>query len=458
MRKKITEQENPEPKTGTLYLVSTPIGNDDDITLRALKVLKSVDIVVCEEAKVGARTLHKYNLTQKMELLNEQNESQQTDELMTMLLSGKSLGLISDCGTPVFADPGLELVQRAIAKNVEITVIPGPSSIMTAIVRSGFSLDQFVFAGFLSRSKDQRVHQLKNLLQEAKTVVLFETPYRLITLLNAASQIMPKRRAYIGCNLTFPFETHHYGTIEELYHKFEETKFKGEFVIVLEGATLEEVKAPLPEVRFMDEYEEDDDFGFNKKGVKLEGAYYTSEELMELNSGQRITRSKDKSFKPSKPGFSKGSSGFKKGGSYGKPSGSYGKPSGSYGKSSDSYGSKSSDSYGRKSSGSYGRPSGSSSYSKSSGEDNFNKSDRPNSNYKRSDDSNYKRSDDSNYRRSDDSNYRRSDDNNFKRSDDRNFRSGKSGNYPNKGTGFKKRSSGDSGKKFIGPRKPSSNS
>lgn len=234
-------QSNQDKKKGKLFLVSTPIGNFDDITLRAMKVLKASDIVVCEEPKVGARILHKYNLKQKMELLNEQNEFEKTFELIEMLEKGMNLALISDCGTPVFADPGLMLVRSALTKHIEIVVVPGVSSLMTAIVRSGFDLSQFLYAGFLSRDRQERLLQLKRLKNEAKTVVVFETPYRLIPLLDAARQVMPSRRAYIGCNLTMPYETHHYGTFEELYEKMKKEKFKGEFVICFEGATLDEV-------------------------------------------------------------------------------------------------------------------------------------------------------------------------------------------------------------------------
>ncbi|MCX7880184.1 MAG: 16S rRNA (cytidine(1402)-2'-O)-methyltransferase [Ignavibacteria bacterium] len=233
----MNSSKNTEKKAGTLFIVSTPIGNDEDITLRALKVLRSVDIVVCEEPKVGARTLHKYNLSQKMELLNEQNELSKTDELIELLERGKDLALICDGGTPVFADPGLHLVQSCIKRDIPIRVIPGVSALMTAIVRCGFPINQFLFAGFLSRKKEERFLQLRRLSTEERTVVLFETPYRLVPLLETAVKIMPERKAYIGCNLTMPYETHHYGTFKELYEKFVNSKFKGEFVVCFDSST-----------------------------------------------------------------------------------------------------------------------------------------------------------------------------------------------------------------------------
>ena len=220
---------------GILYLVSTPIGNDDDITQRALKVLKNCDLVVCEEAKIGARILKRYNISKEIEILNEQNELEFTPNYLAKLKQGLKIALISDCGTPVFADPGIELVKVCINANIEVVVVPGVSSIMTALVRSGLPCDGFIYSGFLSRDGEKRFQQLKSLRDEAKTVVMLETPYRLMPVLEAAAKLMPARNAYIGCNLTMPFETHHYGTFQDLFEKFKNLKFKGEFVIVFAG-------------------------------------------------------------------------------------------------------------------------------------------------------------------------------------------------------------------------------
>lgn len=233
-----TEKEN---KSGILYIVSTPIGNMEDITYRAVKVLKTADLIVCEDPKVGARLLHRFNITQKMDLLNEQNENSKTFELLNLLRQGVSIALMSDDGTPLLADPGLALVQNALQSSINVVVVPGPSSIITALVRSGFPINQFLFAGFLSRDKDERIAQLRRLSDETRTVVLLETPYRLKPVLEAAYKVMPKRNAYIGCNLTMPFETHHYGTFSELYNKFKDLNFKGEFVICFEGLPIQQL-------------------------------------------------------------------------------------------------------------------------------------------------------------------------------------------------------------------------
>ena len=221
---------------GKLFLVSTPIGNKFDITLRAKEVLKSVDLVICENMKAGANVLKDINIKKTIDTLNVKNELEQTLDFVEMLKKGQSLALISDAGTPVFADPGLTLVKNTLSQNIDVIVVPGPSSIMAALVRSTFNIDSFLFAGFLNREPIIREKELRRLSNEKRTVVLFETPYRFKAFLRSASRVLPDRNAYIGMNLTMPFETHHYGTFRELYQKFEDSKIKAEFVVVFEGA------------------------------------------------------------------------------------------------------------------------------------------------------------------------------------------------------------------------------
>ena len=248
--------DNSENK-GKLYIVSTPIGNKDDISLRAINTIKRCDIVVCEEMKMGALTLKNLNLAKELVPLNENNESEMTMELLNLLKAGKKLAMISDAGTPIFADPGLYLLKSAISNNIDVEVVPGASSIMTAIVRSGFELYEFLYAGFLPRKNEDRDRKLAKLARERRTVVIFETPYRLHTILDACASIMPDRRVYLGMNLTMPFETHHYGTFSELVKKFENSKIKSEFVIVME-ANKDWIQKPIVETTDED-YDDDDD-------------------------------------------------------------------------------------------------------------------------------------------------------------------------------------------------------
>ena len=234
-------------KRGRLYVVSTHIGNIEDVTIRAIEVLKLCDIVICEEIKEGSILLKNLRINKKLDTLNEQNEDQKVPELINMIIEDdKKIALISDAGTPVFADPGYQLVRNALHSDVNVIVVPDVTSLMTALVRSGFSLDQFLYAGFLSRKHDERIEQLTALANEPRTVAIFDTPYRLIPLLEDAAQVMPHRRVYIGMNLTMPYETHHYGTFTELCEKFKKDRIKAEYVICFEGDELvndEKIKA-----------------------------------------------------------------------------------------------------------------------------------------------------------------------------------------------------------------------
>lgn len=220
---------------GILYVISTPIGNDGDITLRAIEVLRETKAVVCEELKEAARLLRVHGLKKELIPLNEHTEREIVDELIERLKSGESLSLISDCGTPLIADPGQRLVKRCLEVKINVIVVPGASSVLTALVRSGFSTNQFLFGGFVRRVETERIEDLKSLSQEKRTVVLLEAPYRLIQLLGSCASVMPHRRAYLGCNLTMPNEFHHYGTFKKLLDFFKEHPFKGEFVICFEG-------------------------------------------------------------------------------------------------------------------------------------------------------------------------------------------------------------------------------
>lgn len=221
---------------GILYLVATPIGNFDDITFRALTILKSVDLVIYEERREGDRLLRHFDIHKPVESLNEHNEAAASFNILSHLKSGKTIALVSDCGTPVFSDPGQLLVRKAIEQRVKVVPIPGASSLMPALTVSGFSIDQFVFYGWLSPKKERRRAELRQLMQERRTIVLMDTPYRLVPLLrDLADTFGTTRRICIAFNLTMLDEHVFYGTASELYKKLSDKEMKGEFVIVIEG-------------------------------------------------------------------------------------------------------------------------------------------------------------------------------------------------------------------------------
>jgi len=222
---------------GILYLVSTPIGNYDDITYRALNILKSADVIVYEERKEGQRLLSHYGIHEKLvESLNEHNEAAGSFHILEHLKNGKNVALISDAGTPVFSDPGQILVRKAIEQHIVITAIPGASSLLPALTVCGFPIDQFLFYGFLSPKSNRRISELRQLFNERRTMAFMDTPYRLVPLLKDLAEIFGKdRRICIAFNLTMPDEQIFRGKALDLYRQFEKKGMKGEFVIVVEG-------------------------------------------------------------------------------------------------------------------------------------------------------------------------------------------------------------------------------
>lgn len=221
---------------GKLFLVSTPIGNYEDITLRALKVLKSADFIVCEEFKEARRLLSHYGIEQELVSLNEHNENEASNEVIEKLIAGKNIALISDCGTPVFSDPGKTLVDLCIRNEIKIIPVPGASSLLAALVASGADLNKFYYYGWLSPKKDLRRKQLLDLKKRRETTVLMETPYRLKALLTDIVKILGgKTNCVLAYELTTGNENFIRGTAEQILKIVDDEKLKGEFVILLEN-------------------------------------------------------------------------------------------------------------------------------------------------------------------------------------------------------------------------------
>jgi len=216
-----------------LYVVATHIGNPDDITLRALKVLKEVDFVICEEFKIGSRLLKGYDIKKPLELLNEHNEVEQTQIILDRLvMNGETAAIISDAGTPLFADPGNNLVWHCHQNGLDVVPLPGASSIMAALMVSGLKLEQFLYYGFLPANKDERKRAIKRLPNNYDLVFL-ETPYRLKQLLADMKKILGQnRQAIIAYKLTQPEEKIFWGSLHELIIITKELP-KGEFVFIL---------------------------------------------------------------------------------------------------------------------------------------------------------------------------------------------------------------------------------
>ncbi|MCL5027516.1 MAG: 16S rRNA (cytidine(1402)-2'-O)-methyltransferase [Bacteroidetes bacterium] len=219
---------------GKLYLVATPIGNYEDITLRALNVLKSVDFIICEEFKDARRLLSQYQITKELFSLNEHNEKEVADEILFKIVEGNSAALISDCGTPLFSDPGHLLVELCISQNIDIVPIPGANSILPALTGSGLDFEKFYYYGWLSPKKDIRKQQLYKLKNVNEVVVLMDTPYRIKSLLEDIVKILGRNiRTVLAFQLTMKDEKFYRGTAEEILRIVEEKNLKGEFVLIL---------------------------------------------------------------------------------------------------------------------------------------------------------------------------------------------------------------------------------
>ena len=224
-----------EIQSSTLYVVPTPIGNLADITHRSIDVLSQVELILCEDTRVSQKLLKHYNIDTPTKSYHMHNEHRTVDRLVEQLQQGMSMALISDAGTPAISDPGFLLVRACLQAGVNVTSLPGPTAFVPALVQSGFPTDRFVFEGFLPHKKGRK-SRLSQLAEETKTIVLYESPHRILKTLAQCAQVMgPDRQASISRELTKAFEETVRGTLEELEAHFTTHTPKGEFVLVIQG-------------------------------------------------------------------------------------------------------------------------------------------------------------------------------------------------------------------------------
>ncbi|MBN1372517.1 MAG: 16S rRNA (cytidine(1402)-2'-O)-methyltransferase [Anaerolineaceae bacterium] len=220
-------------KKGHLYIVATPIGNPRDITLRALDVLQEVDAVICEEQRVGTTLLKKLGLPNKeIILLNEHNEAEQTPAIGMRLLQEQSLALISDCGTPVFADPGATLINYLVEQEIPVVPVPGPSSLMAALSVLNLKLDRFIYAGFLPRDREERRKAIKHLRHLRIPIIIMDAPYRLGPVLeDVEATLGGGAPVTLAFDLTLPGEAILRGQVGNVRKRVNQRK--GEFVLIV---------------------------------------------------------------------------------------------------------------------------------------------------------------------------------------------------------------------------------
>ncbi len=217
---------------GHLFVVGTPIGNLEDITLRAISTLQNVDLILAEDTRNSKKLLSAHNINTKMMSYHEHSNEKETKRIISLLLDGKNLALISDAGTPTISDPGYGLIRDCIKEEIKIIPIPGASAITTAMSVSGLPSDSFTFYGFLPQKKG-RIKKIKELLNVDNTIILFESPFRLEKTLNQLKEYLGNRSVVIGRELTKLYEEIIRGNLDDVIKYFSKSKVKGEIVIMI---------------------------------------------------------------------------------------------------------------------------------------------------------------------------------------------------------------------------------
>jgi 16S rRNA (cytidine1402-2'-O)-methyltransferase len=218
-----------------LYVVATPIGNLDDITLRALEVLKTADVIAAEDTRHSGNLLRHFEIRKPLVSYHEHNEAMRSAELAERLAAGENVALITDAGMPGLSDPGARLIRKCIEQKLPFTIIPGASSILTALAGSGFSLDKFCFRGFLPVKSGQRERELRAAAEREETTIFFESPYRILKTLTACAEIMPDRQLCVARELTKKFEEFRRGIPADLLAHYTAHPAKGEITLVIDG-------------------------------------------------------------------------------------------------------------------------------------------------------------------------------------------------------------------------------
>jgi 16S rRNA (cytidine1402-2'-O)-methyltransferase len=228
-------RELPPLVPGTLYLVATPIGNLEDITLRALRTLKECDVVAAEDTRRTGQLLKYFGISRPMLSYHQFNEAQRSEQLVERLRQGERIALVTDAGSPGISDPGERVVRQAVQAGFRVEPVPGASALVAALTASGLPTDEFHFVGFLPHKSGQRRNRLTALKEIPGTLVLYESPFRIEKLLGELRDVMPGRATVLARELTKKFEEFLRGTPEELLLVLQQRRLKGEFVVLVSG-------------------------------------------------------------------------------------------------------------------------------------------------------------------------------------------------------------------------------
>ncbi|MEJ6952233.1 16S rRNA (cytidine(1402)-2'-O)-methyltransferase [Natronospora cellulosivora (SeqCode)] len=230
-----SSKEKSYVEKGKLYICGTPIGNLDDITYRALRVLKEVDLIAAEDTRRTIKLLNYFEIENKLESYHEHNEEEKAKELLSLLTAGKAIALVSDAGMPGISDPGFEITRLAVKRGIELVPIPGPTAAISALVASGLDTRSFVFEGFLHRKGQDRIRALEEIGNQKRTLIIYESPYRVKKTLEDLEDYIAERRVALVRELTKLHEEKLYGSPKELLEQLDGLEVKGEVVLVIEG-------------------------------------------------------------------------------------------------------------------------------------------------------------------------------------------------------------------------------
>ncbi len=264
-----------DPKLGQLYIVGTPIGNLEDITFRAIKILQTVDLIAAEDTRHTGRLLQHFQIKTPQTSYHEHNRNSRTPELIQQLTDGKSIALVSDAGMPGISDPGYELVKACVEEGIKVVPIPGASAFVTALSASGLATDRFVFEGFLPAKAKQRREYLELLMEESRTLIFYESPHRLRdTLQDLAFAFGNSRRIVLARELTKVYEEFWRGSIEEAIDFYNSRQPQGEYSILVAGA--EVIKIELTEAEIKTQLQSLINQGISRSQASREMAKITS--------------------------------------------------------------------------------------------------------------------------------------------------------------------------------------
>lgn len=251
---------------GTLYLVATPIGNLEDITLRAIKVLKEVDLIAAEDTRQTLKLLNHLEISKKLISYHRHNEDVKKELLIEKLLEGQNIAVVTDAGTPAISDPGEEIVKEAIKYNINIVPIPGACALINALIASGLDTKEFSFYAFLPLNKKLRKNKFEEIKKEVKTAIIYEAPHKLINTLNDILNNLGDRKIVLARELTKIHEEFIRGNVTEIINLFKDKEPKGEFIILIEGIKIKE-ENNLNNLSLEEHYKYYEDQGLEKKEI-----------------------------------------------------------------------------------------------------------------------------------------------------------------------------------------------